>query len=287
MPPDAEPQTDPIAKQGVEPEQARPTVDDDALARALAARGVPQDEVQRLLSLGKHQPEPAVAQAQVLEDPACPIPGPQFRPKPSISFPEFRKPAQDEADEAERLLREAALSRRRGRFAEAAEKCSTAIQKAPRDAAGLELYGDVLQALGRVDDALAAYRRAGEADPRRKSAEKKYAQLLLMQDRSVAAFQGQAEATSPYLAVLLSALCPGAGQYYNGQTGKALVLAAGALVLLVALLWTPLGFPGSAGALTPSTAFLMTCLGVVYIFGLVDANISARTPRRRRSGWDV
>lgn len=260
-------------------------LDDAALARALAGRGVPQDEIARLLS--RDRPTRPLRSEDDDEGPECPIPGPAFEPIPTIVFPEFREPSPADSEEADRLLRQASLERRRGRFKEASETCRRALERVPRDAAALELYGDVLQSLGRVDDALAAYRRAGEADPRRRTAETKYAELLLLQDRSVAALQGRAEPTSPHIAVLLSALCPGAGQYYNGDTLKALLFAVGALILVVVLLWTPFGFAGPMGGISATSVAVAACLGLLYVVSLVDANMSARAPRRRGSGWDV
>lgn len=264
-----------------------PPTDDETLARILAARGVPQEEIDRLLQLGKKgaQRPPDRTMPLPAALPSCPIPGPHFEPKPAIQFPDFRESTREETERADGILRQAALHRRRGRLKEALAECEQAIALVPSDAAALELYGDVLQGLGRVDDALAAYRRAGEADPRRASAERKYAELLLLQDRGVKAFVA-AEPRNPYVAVLLSALCPGAGQFYNGQPAKALVLALTALALAVALLWTPLGFGGTTG-ISGSAAFLMACFGVVYVFSLVDANIGARSATQTKSGWDV
>jgi len=261
--------------------------DDAALARALAARGVPAEEIERLLALGKPQQQEGQAKPPQAPVPPTVPPVTHFEPKPFLTFPPFREPTDKEAEEADRLLRQAALSRRRGRFAEAARACARAIELVPKDATALELYGDILQSLGRVDDALAAYRRAVEANPSRASAEKKYAALLLLQDRSVTAIVEEEEARNPYVAVLLSALCPGAGQFYNGDIAKALALALSALVLIVLLLWTPLGFASVTKGPSPTSAFVMACVGAVYVFALIDANIGARASKQRKGGWDV
>jgi tetratricopeptide (TPR) repeat protein len=267
---------------------AKPPLDDDeALARMLAARGVPAEEIARLLMKpGQGAVSPAAGAPQQPEVTMVLSPQ-QFEPHPTISFPEFRDPAPNDAEEAERLLRDAHLARRRGRFQAAFDACFAAIERVPRDAVALEMLGDILQSLGRVDDAIAAYHRAGEADPDRRSAERKYAQLVLMQDRTATAVVQRPEPKNPYLAVLLSALCPGAGQYYNGETVKALIFACTALALLVALLWTPLGFAGTEPGISPTSAMLMAGLGILYVVGLADANIGARHPRTTRSGWDV
>lgn len=268
------------------PNQGSLVNDDRALAQALAARGVPPEEIQRLLSLSKSQgPQPPSTPVSAQSSAVPEAAAKSFKPQPTISFPEFRDATPADAEKAERLFRQASLHRRRGRFGEALNECLEAIHLTPRDAAGLELLGDILQALGRVDDALAAYQRASEADPKRATAEKKYAELLLLQDRTLSSGL-HTEPRNPYMAVLLSALCPGAGQYYNGQVVKGLVMAVLALLLVVALLWTPFGFAGGGGV-TASSAFLMTCLGALYIVSLVDANVTARASSRSSSGWDV
>ena len=268
------------------PPSSPDAVDDATLARILADRGVPPDEIARLLAqhAGPTQADPrANAQAEVT---TVLTPKP-FEPKPSLVFPPFRESSPEEADQAERLLREAHIARRRGRFDAALQACQAAVERCPSDAAALEMFGDILQALGRVDDAVAAYRRAGEADPSRRSAERKYAALILMQDRLAVPLSARAEPRNPYMAVLLSALCPGAGQYYNGETLKGLILALVTIALIVALLWTPLGFGGDTVGLTPTSAMLMGAIGLVYVIGLVDANLGARKPMQRGSGWDV
>lgn len=261
---------------------------DAALRRALAARGVPPDEIARLLG---STPRSTVLDAHTSTGSVPPAPSdsvvsPPFVPVSSIRFPEFREASASAVEEADTLLRTAALARRRGDYKKAAEACWEALLRVPCDSSALELYGDILQSGGRVDDALAAYHRATEADPRRTSAERKYAELLLLQDRSVQALQGRAIQTNPHLAVLLSALCPGAGQFYNGQTGKAAGFFAATIGGLIALFWSPIGFTGGRG-LPSGPGALLLLLAAIYIASLVDANLSARSPRHRSHGWDV
>ncbi len=260
--------------------------DDAALTRILADRGIAPEEIARLL---KQSPPSASAPVapDIQPDVTVALTPKPFEPKPTLAFPEFRQSSPEEAERAERLLRQAHLSRKRGRFDQALDACQSAVEQCPADAAALEMLGDILQALGRVDDAVAAYHRSGEADPSRKSAERKYAELVLMQDRLASPPSAAVEPRNPYMAVLLSAVCPGAGQYYNGETAKGLVLALVTLSLIVALLWTPLGFAGETVGLTPTSAMLIGIIGLVYVIGLADANIGARHPRRRGSGWDV
>jgi len=65
---------------------------------------------------------------------------------------------------------------------------------------------------------------------------------------------------NPSVAIVLSFFWPGLGQLYNGQIGKGIffLIAAGAAALLM---WVLIGF-----LLYP----------VVWIWGMVDANISAK-----------
>ncbi len=261
-------------------------LDDASLARILADRGIPPDEISRLLKTAS-VPSPTPILTDAKPEVTVPLAPKPFEPHPSLTFPPFREPSPADVEQAERLLREAHIARRRGRFEDAFQACHAAIDRCPHDAAALEMLGDILQALGRVDDAVAAYRRSGEADPSRRSAERKYAELVLMQDRMASPMSLAVEPKNPYLAVLLSAVCPGAGQYYNGETAKGLVLALVTLALIVALLWSPLGFAGEAIGLTPTSTALIAAIGIVYVIGLADANIGARNPRRRGSGWDV
>jgi len=66
-----------------------------------------------------------------------------------------------------------------------------------------------------------------------------------------------------------------------------ILFAVGALILVVVLLWTPFGFAGPMGGISATSVAVAACLGLLYVVSLVDANMSARAPRRRGSGWDV
>ncbi|MBM3494233.1 MAG: hypothetical protein FJX72_07925 [Armatimonadetes bacterium] len=289
--PDTEPDNSPAPRDQSEGQQTtspepESTPDDAAIAKLLAARGVPPDEITRLLQVPAGSRAPDAPATSIIE-PTEVLAARAYKPDPALTLPEFREPTARERDEAERLLRDAHLARRRGRFAEASERCLAAIAKTPSDAAALEMLGDIMQALGRVDDAVVAYHRAGEADPRRASAERKYAALVLMQDRATAALTRQVEPRNPYMAVMLSAVCPGAGQYYNGETLKGLILAVVVLGLLICLLWTPLGFAGTTVGLSPTSGMLLAGIGITYVISLADARAGASRPRSVRTGWDV
>lgn len=256
------------------------------LAQELARRGIAPEEAAKLAALGTASPQP-----HGKTPPSPPLlteiaPRTQFEPNPSIVLPPSRESSSKERAAADRLLTAANLARRRGQFASAERSCMEAIQLVPSDGSALELYGDVLQELGRVDDALAAYKRATEEDPTRQNAEKKYAELMLLQDRSIAMLQREEVVGNPKIAVFLSALFPGAGQFSKGQNGKGLLFAAIMAALVFAFFYTDYGMPGSVGAISPTMIAIIVVAVILYIYNLIDA-ASSRTKRGGSSGWDV
>jgi len=272
--------------------QALPSPDSAESVRRLAAdlsrRGVPPEEIQRLLSL--HATTAAAGQARRAPPtrPSAPDEPPAFVPRPTIILPPPREPTPQERVEADRHLTVAYLARRRGNLREAETRCRAAIDLNPTDAGALELYGDVLQGLGRVDDAILCYRRAADQDPRRASAEKKYAELMLLQNRSIQTLQEEFIARNPTVAVMFSALMPGAGQAYNGDGVKGVLLGALWLALLYLLGWSPWGFPGLTVDRVPGSLYVLILLaGADYLYSVADANLGARRGKRRRSGWEV
>ncbi len=263
---------------------------DRRLALELSRRGVPPDEVQRLVRLGRAETAPVSgkgkAVAAVASPPVIP-PSEAFIPTPTISLPEYRESSQQERTEADRMLTSANIERRRGRLADAEKQCRAAIDLIPSDGAALEMYGDILQALGRVDDAVYSYGRAKEADPKRRSAEKKFAELTLMQNREIQLLRVEFIPRNPTVAVVFSALFPGAGQVYNGDVLKGLLVVVIFILSVFVLGWTNLGFSASKSQITAPLVFFMLLAGGVYIYGVVDANLSARRGKRPRSGWEV
>jgi tetratricopeptide (TPR) repeat protein len=260
--------------------------DERRLAKELAQRGVSGAEVERLLAMGRGDPPPGrKGSAPVSPELELP-PSEAYVPKPTISLPPFRKSSTEERQQADRMLTGANISRRRGQFAEAERECRSALELIPGDAAALELYGDILQAVGRVDDALYAYHRATESDAGRKTAEKKYAELMLLQNREIDLLRMENIPRSASLAVILSAVFPGAGQIYNGDILKGLVIGVIVSSCIYLLGWSPYGFhKGLTSISGPLVFFLATAL-IAYGYALVDANLSARRGKRQ-SGWDV
>jgi len=258
------------------------------LAAELAQRGVPPEEVQRLLALERGEtPAPAKPGPPAATTPPPLPPSEALVPKPTITLPPFRDATPQQRMEADRLLTAANVARRRGHFKEAEQHCREAIELVPQDAAALELYGDIFQSIGRVDDALFAYQRATEADPKRASAEKKYAELMLLQNREIELLRVEYIPRNPNVAVLFSALLPGAGQVYNGEPLKGLLIFLSMVICAALLGWTGLGFPGSQNRITASLVLFMALAAMTYIYAVIDANIIARRGKRPKTGWEV
>lgn len=263
---------------------------DKRLASELARRGVPPDEIQRLVAMGREQPAPTekVSSMPTLMIPPELLKEETFVPRPEITLPDFRDSTDEERQEADRLLTAANISRTRGNFKDAESNVRDALERVPKDSAALEIYGDILQSVGRVDDAAFAYQRALEANPARKTAEKKYAELALLQNRAVHLLREEHIPRSPLVAVLFSAVFPGAGQLYNGDTVKGAVTAVLTLILVVAIFWSPWGIPSQKTEQIPSSVItLIILMAVVYLWAVLDANVSAKRGKRLKSGWEV
>ncbi|HLK59401.1 MAG TPA: hypothetical protein VKU00_22765 [Chthonomonadaceae bacterium] len=208
----------------------------------------------------------------------------------NLDLPPFRESSTQEKIQAEALLREASMLRRRERYREAEAKCREAINLTPSDAAALELLGDLLQGVARTDEALAAYKRATEADAKRSSAEKKYADLLTRQ-QNWGNYNPEEPPRNVLLTMVMSALLPGAGQLFCGQWTKGIFFLIATAVCTYLLAWSPFGFQGERIHTHINTS-LIVCTGlslVLYIVCLIDARSSALNYGKRggASGWEV
>lgn len=257
----------------------QPGLTEDQLANELKKRGVPMDEIARMITtndipaMSKTPAAPLVPQPVTLEDVHS-----------SIQFPEFRESSPEEKEQADKLLTRSLLEKRRERFEDAEKICWQALQLIPKDAGVLELYGDIMQEQGRVDDAIACYARGKQIIPHTASVENKYAELLLMQNQSVIDIDLQTP-RNPWVALFLSAF-PGAGQLYNGEYLKGALLLSLSVVMLLLLGWSPFGFPGLSGQITTSFVVLMSMSTILFIYAMIDAHIVAQKTRKK-SGWEV
>lgn len=134
--------------------------------------------------------------------------------------------------ELERLLTQANIERMRGNFLTARRLIEQALQKAPERADIHEMLGDIYKAVRDMPNALECYRRARELDPNRQSAEEKFAATLLEINPPTVMEEVPFLPKKPTIAVALSALLPGAGQVYNEQWLKGILMCVVALLSL-------------------------------------------------------
>ena len=247
------------------------------------------------------------------------------------------KPLGSEQDrERERLLSQANAFRVKGQITDARETLQKALLLAEslpmREQAPLyEQLGDLLLIEEKFDDALAAYTKAREFDPKRVVTERKFADASLQKAQatgklsmSEALLRGDSLADllasgelngaggrrNAGLAMFLSMIVPGFGQFYNGQLIKALILASVFVISLLVLMLSPerndffrdvtaifaLKTAKAGHPISPLTIFFaLTCFGS-WLFSLVDAPFSANKIRPAaevvvskvdKSGWEV
>jgi tetratricopeptide (TPR) repeat protein len=200
---------------------------------------------------------------------------------------------------SEQLLRDAHIARVRGRFPEAESLCRRALDLTPDDVMGLEMLGDLLLEKGEWDDALARFRRALELQPEKASLEEKIARIAL---RKSEAERERAEAelllASPTskvaakrnatVAILLSLVCPGAGQVFNRQPVKGAIIVAvwlPSLFGMMELFKLLLALMGAGGRLEPHQGLaVLGLLGIlIWIYAMIDASSGAQGGRSRLS----
>ncbi len=258
-------------------------------------------------------------------------------PTPPPPSPEEKKPVLSDIErdrERDRLLTLANVHRMRGQLADARETLKKAIALSEAQSAGdapiHEMLGDILAADEKWDDAKDAYNTAHVLDPARASAERKFAQMTLRAadakaERALLDAQLRGElppaGAAPIhgkrassLAFLLSALMPGAGQLYNGQTVKGLICLGIYALSLIVVFFSPGGSEFLEGIVLfavpmkgrlpsePSPLLLTFFLAgvVIWIYAVLDApmiankiNQGTATPggsggsKPDKTGWEV
>lgn len=195
----------------------------------------------------------------------------------SKELPAFRESSMQEKREAETLLREANNLRRREKYLDAEKKCRQALEMVPKDAPALELLGDILTGIAKIDEALAAYRRAIEADPRRITAEKKYGDLLVRQ-QDWGGVDPEAVQGNDWVPTLFSALLPGSGQMANGEWIKGLCIIASLVGLYY---YRSMNHIALAKKGTDwNTIMLFSIAGIIWIWAISDALSVSRKKHR-------
>ena len=260
------------------------------LQNELAAKGVSPAEINRLLY---GAPPPAVkgksksnrVSAESLQSFAADLMQKKVqeqdaavaRAAAKMAFPEFRESSAAERVQADGLLRDANILRKREKHSDSLEKCQQALNLVPKDGSALELIGDILQGIARIDDALACYQRAFLAEPKRVGAEKKYGDLLMRQ-QNWSQTDPESVAPNSWAATLLSSLLTGAGQLYNGEIVKGAVF----IVVMGGLAYTLLKLKIHRGTPPPpGFVLLLLLVSVVYITSVVDALITSKRLRNR------
>ncbi len=213
-------------------------------------------------------------------------------------------------EEVERLLRQAHLQKLRGQLTEASASVQQALELMPDDASVWEMLGDLRQQAGDLSGAHDAYKRAHELAPDNATIERKYAQAVLnltvQQEQFIQwqqALEGKlpdeeiAPPRRPSLAFLLSFVMPGLGQIYNGQLVKGAILLG--LTLLGLMLFLLVGDADTAlqnmlaflvnparmrGGVSSFHLFLVLILFFIWLYGIVDAPLSAAARSRHLSG---
>jgi tetratricopeptide (TPR) repeat protein len=210
-------------------------------------------------------------------------------------------------EEFRKLLRSAVVFLRRGDLESAERACRQAMETGGRVPEALELLGDVLAERGDRQGAMQAYRQAFSEDPSLASAETKYAKLVLAateEARASAELEKVLESggaaprpigRSAALACLASAVWPGLGQWYNGETAKAAILAGSFGLVLAVLLVTgdlfrifallTLGFSPAAARVPPERVGLLSWIvwgggGCAWLYAVIDAWVRALRPGR-------
>ena len=266
--------------------------------------------------------------------PTAPTPvTPSAPPTPTIAIPADPMARERERD---RLLTLANVQRMRGQTGDARQTLQNALHMAEGKATApiYELIGDLLAGEEKYTDALAAYDQAHQADIARASAERKFATMTLRiadakAERSIADAMlrgdsiadlittGALESTgrgkrNAGMAMFLSIIMPGFGQFYNGQIVKGAILVGIFLADLLLIALTPDGEVltgkmvgimalSSAGKyvnkpFSPLGVFALIVLAGMWLYAIVDAPFMASKtsamdeggkPTVDKTGWEV
>lgn len=171
------------------------------------------------------------------------------------------------------------------RVEEAEKAARELLEIAPRSTTSWELWGDVLLAQGKIEEASDALKKAVELEPANADAERKYASVQLdlqqakwereaLESGDLSRFRGAVN-KEPGTAAARSALFPGLGQVYNGEYEKGLVMFFVGLALLIPavrliVIW--LSPDQSPSGLVAFFGYLGLFGGIaLYIFGVYDA----------------
>lgn len=205
------------------------------------------------------------------------------------------------AAEIDRLLSRANVHRIRGEFIEAEDTLKEALSLDKSRADVHEMVADLIFARGQLDAAAEEYKKILEAHPGRTSAETKYAKAVLEKgeheyEKRIA--QEMIDNPGKYFsppqhplpAFLLSAAAPGAGQIYNGDRVKGLIILGVFFLSVLILAFSPdtgnllknIGVwlnPSASSMKPPPVGSIVVLfsgiLAFLYIYAVIDAVISS------------
>lgn len=170
---------------------------------------------------------------------------------PKKESPEPKKETTPEdAEEAERLVRQAHLAKSRQEHTKALELLKQAEQLAPESVTVLVELGDGYAAKNRWKEAQAAYGRATRLDPKNVAIERKYAEAVLKANLPIEVLYGMSKGNAEdqianaNVAALISFLLPGAGQLVLGSPYKGIFFMAVWLVSWIVAVLIPKGISG-------------------------------------------
>jgi tetratricopeptide (TPR) repeat protein len=204
---------------------------------------------------------------------------------------------QQTQDKIDALLREANVLRLRGQVDDAEQRCRTVLELSAEEPTALEMLGDLLRGRGKLEEAGEQYRRAVAAAPGRPSPEMKYAEVALelaerqrMRDAATLLLQSppsqELQRRNVTMALLLSLIFPGLGQFYNREAVKGGLLVGGSLLCLLMggdallrLLFT-VATARPSGAINSLGAWFGLLGGVLWLYGVIDAAVTAQRQGR-------
>jgi tetratricopeptide (TPR) repeat protein len=193
-------------------------------------------------------------------------------------------PSPADIEKAENLLRHAHIARERGDKVKADALLKEAQEAAPDSSMVLEAVGDDLVERRQVPLALAAYKRAVDADPENTALETKYAECVLMAQGIVDPFERPAAGVATYAsaktAIFLSAIVPGLGQMVTGSVKAGVITLGVWLLCLLGILLMPGGFTNISQMHMGALA-LLSIGALAWLSGIVSLSAKAKTAEPR------
>jgi tetratricopeptide (TPR) repeat protein len=185
--------------------------------------------------------------------------------------------------EINRLMSAANVHRMRGEYVEAEDLCRAALALDESCVSVRELLADMLYARGQLEKAAEEYKKVTEALPGHRSAETKYAKVMLemgendyerrMAEEMLRNPHKFAAPKHPLVAAALSACVPGAGQLYNHENLKGAILIGTLFFSMLMLAMSPDTknvFTAFKMLINPLPNQMVPPIGpMVYLFGFI------------------